>query len=817
MTNSRSVSVVAFAIMASLLLATTPTAVKADAGQLVVGSYHDDADFDNATLTNMTKTGSGTAADVVLENKQGLLDGFEDGDISDYSGDKTGFTVDSSGNAVLEASSSLSRATITRVDQTVRQGDTITVDVRPESQFDGGFVFGAQAATGQSSLSGYWVGLTQGNDAMRIRRTDDGSSTVLDSVSVQIDSGQQHQIKVDWTEGDEITATLLQGGSTLATLTVTDSTYASGGYGFTVFNNGADFDNVTSTAAATADAGQYISPTHSVSDASQAAVNLTLDNATATVKVQEWTGSSWADVNSSTVTTTANHTLDISDASEDTLRTVVDFSAEPGATTAELHDESILFDPEVPSGSLQSPADGVKLTQSSVDFSIDVSDPDFGTAQSDSVEATLQLQEPDSSTWTNASSTSTSSNGTVTISETLDAGGEWEYRFRLEDSYGESTTTAAQSVFVPAELEVRSALPPHELINDVNLTVRFYEDGGEERVFQQTPTDGTISLAGLPTTNFVVTVRANESYAYRRIVLDSLYEQSTVYLLPNNATSSQIVFQLDDRTGRFDAAQTTLYIEAPITRDFNGDGNETTQYVTIAGDTFGGSEQFPVTLENNQRYRLRVENENGETRVLGSYTTAGDAVAVLPLGQVVIDSDVGEGGVAFDAAIREAEDGSRYIRLVYRDPEMATQSLSLEVTNADSNSTLRANSTMEGPYGRYIETVPLPAGANDSATYVVKWSAERNASVVGGQERVGNVNAFVGDIDIDPAIRGLIGYGAIIGVTGLVIIRSPRVAGVVGVGTAVIVSALGVVSIAPSALGIGGAIAVLAFVGGGGR
>jgi len=824
MTNSRSGSVVL--VVAVALLAASAQPVGAASAGLVVASQHTDFGTGNEdspqTLDNAVVSGSGDSAVVTLP-EPAFTDGFEDepadGGVPDAWEENSSFESSSgsidistaqasagSQSVHIDASSS-SGFGIRPAEQPLANISTAPIEVSIYSTASKNELFALEGSTRNIRLGMVNGDLQYYDGSYHTISTAPDQNEWVDIRVFNI-STSANTYQVEWSEPD---------GNSGTSDPIPMENPMDSGYDTTrleTFDGEGYYDEFSTADSATTPA-TYVSAPHDVTNSEEAQVNITtLTNATATITISEQGG---VELNQTTVTTSGTHTLAWSPSSADKIAVNVTVTNQTsnGAPSFVLSDESILFDAEAPTGQLDSPPDGAELTESSVDFSIQVNDSDFPTAQGDSVDVLLQTQSPDNPTWQDAGSQTLTSNGTATVTETLVTGGQWEYRFKLTDSYGETTTTAARSVSVPAELEVRSALPPHNLIDDVNLTVRFYEQDGSERVFQENPTDGTISLAGLPTSDFVVTVRANESYAYRRIVLDSLYQQSTAYLLPNNASSSQIVFQLDDQTGRFDAATTTLYVEAPITRDFNGDGNTTTKYITIAGDNFGGSEQFPVTLQNDQRYRLRVVNAQGETRVLGSYTTSGDALAVLPIGQVVIDSEVGEGGVAFDAAVREDDDGSRYIRVVYRDPEMATDSLTINVTRLNDGTVIRPNSTQVGPYGRYIETIPVSGNQSDS--YEIVWSAERNSSTVNGTVRVGDVASPLSDIGINPAIKGLIGYGAIVGLTGLVIIRSPRAAGIVGVGTATVVTALGVVSIAPSALGIGGAIAVLAFVGGDGR
>jgi len=167
----------------------------------------------------------------------------------------------------------------------------------------------------------------------------------------------------------------------------------------------------------------------------------------------------------------------------------------------------------------------------------------------------------------------------------------------------------------PSELEVRNEANPDELIDgNVTLTARLFAGG--DTVVERQVTDGTVSLEGVPLDEeLVVTVREeNADFTYRRILLESAVQTSEIYLLPTTEPSAEVRFQLRDDTGRFEGPDTRLFVEKPITR------NNETEYRVITGDRVGADGEFPTILVDSQRYRIRVENDAGEQRVLGAYT-----------------------------------------------------------------------------------------------------------------------------------------------------------------------------------------------------
>ena len=130
------------------------------------------------------------------------------------------------------------------------------------------------------------------------------------------------------------------------------------------------------------------------------------------------------------------------------------------------------------------------------------------------------------------------SDGTVTLS--LDAG---EYDLRLQDG--------------PSTLSIRD-LTTQELITDDNVSVEVQFFGSEGTVEERTPTNGVIDMTGLPADErFSVSVDANDSYVQRQILIPSLLEQRSAYLLPQDTSIETVEprFILEDPSNQFDQEQ----------------------------------------------------------------------------------------------------------------------------------------------------------------------------------------------------------------------------------------------------------------------
>lgn len=185
-------------------------------------------------------------------------DDFEDGNISEYSGDTSLFAVDSSfaygGSYGLDATGHESdKATdgIGRTSQTVNQGEIIRylqyVDTSAGSGDEVCTLFGMQSPV--TANQNYAVCLEQfGVDRLSLVRDADNTDTsgvVLSTTTVSYSTGW-YEIEIDWQTDDDIYVTLSQNDVIIATTSDTDGTYTTGGIGFTFWFQNGGWDNYTS-------------------------------------------------------------------------------------------------------------------------------------------------------------------------------------------------------------------------------------------------------------------------------------------------------------------------------------------------------------------------------------------------------------------------------------------------------------------------------------------------------------------------------------------------------------------------------------------
>lgn len=202
--------------------------------------------------------GSSTAASVSSAGDTfAAVDDFEDGNITEYSGDTSLFQTDTSpvygGTRALEAQNVNGRTTdgIYRTDLTVSQGQVIRwmqyIDISAGSGDEACTLFGIQSPG--SNNNNYAVCLEQfGADRISLSKNvydNDVSGTVLATTSVTYSTGW-YEVEVDWQTNNNIKAYLYNSAGTLvASTSATDSTYTTGGIGFTFWFQHGAWDSYT--------------------------------------------------------------------------------------------------------------------------------------------------------------------------------------------------------------------------------------------------------------------------------------------------------------------------------------------------------------------------------------------------------------------------------------------------------------------------------------------------------------------------------------------------------------------------------------------
>lgn len=435
------------------------------------------------------------------------------------------------------------------------------------------------------------------------------------------------------------------------------------------------------------------------------------------------------------------------------------------------------------------PAGGQIVNDRDVTLAVDVNDQDFSDNQSVTV------------AFHNGSDGSVIDQQTVDSAQTVSTSwtaqrGENEWYAEAEDAEGLSDSTGELVFRTPEGLVVRDE-QTQELITGggSNVTAQFYPVGSDQ-VIRRSTDDGSIDLAGLPSTGSIVVDLNANGYYPRTTLLTDISEQRSAYLLNDSVSTVRPAFRIVDRTQSFPADDSRLIVKRPISSD-----NDTADFVTIVGDTFGANERVTPTLERDQRYRVLVESPQGEQRSFGNFLADEDNELVeLDIGEIDIGSP-GEAGYALTAQTitMEVEDDNgetverEYVRISYRDTEDLTSELRVEIyQHHNESNSIFGPAVVDSP-GDYQETVEIPTDQEDVSRWVVDYEIDRDGETITGQKGVGGLGGL--DIPVSGTLLQVVGlygllllaglFGGAAGRTGavvLVLVAWPlRMLGIIGV------------------------------------
>lgn len=338
-------------------------------------------------------------------------------------------------------------------------------------------------------------------------------------------------------------------------------------------------------------------------------------------------------------------------------------------------------------------------------LSITVSDPDF---PDDNVTVEFRL---DGSV---VATKYAKSDGEVTASVSNVARGDHNVTVTATDAYGQSTTEE-WTFGVPETLYVRNASEPHGLIDDRQVTFTFTE--GDD-VFTATTSDGSLNLTDFPVEGDIVGTAEATNFTTRSFVIEDISEQQTVYMLHQSVSQVEVRFTLTDQTGDFVDNGAMLKIQRPINTSSG------LQWQTVVADDFGVT-GVTTSLEQGQKYRLIVKNDDNDMRVLGSYTAEVSETVPLEIGEVNVTGLSTESAWNYNASYLNTSSGN-FVRFEFNDSATQTDQLWIEIHEfGNESNVLLANQSFSGPFGTFSLTEPVPSDKLD-ATWAIDVTLERN-------------------------------------------------------------------------------------------
>jgi len=359
-------------------------------------------------------------------------------------------------------------------------------------------------------------------------------------------------------------------------------------------------------------------------------------------------------------------------------------------------------------------------------------------------------------------------------------------------------------------ITIREETPPHSKITGATARVKFFEDNQDEpTIVERETTNGEIDLTGLPITRqFVVQVRA-PGYHNRTVVLDDLSQQETVFLANRSLTTVENQFVVSDRTGNFPPESTEIIIQRTVNRSEYGGSPSGFSWTTIAGDDLGADEGYIVNLIDEDRYRILVRNEDGDTRVLGAYTAESAGTITLNIGSVVVDPEAPD-TIGVNATRTNATGDPVRVHFEFNDSSQNTTTIYLRIHEFKNESNeLLSNTTFTGTYGVFKQVTNVPASENNT-DWIVEYVAKRDSGQTVTGELVVGARQTTPLSEMPDWVIAFFFTGIILTTGGLMSQRNGPIGAIVMSGMAGMCWFIGVV---PEVLGIG--VVVLSMIAGG--
>ena len=497
-----------------------------------------------------------------------------------------------------------------------------------------------------------------------------------------------------------------------------------------------------------------------------------------------------------TITSAATVTQNVSLTTNGLFEWYVVATDKYGAST-ESPDQTITLNEPAPVVTDVSPADNTDLSEGPVTIELTIEDPNLGNGDS------VDVEFKDGGGSTIGTVQTLTSNGTASVTYSGLVGGANQWSADVSDSFGNSFTTDTFTFRIPNELTLRNVNDATEVIDDpgVDATVRFYEEADDD-VYPRTPTNGVIDMQGLPVNQpFVVGIRDDsDTYVSRLTLIDTIFEQQSVYLINSSVDTAIIRFTIEDRTGQFAGTGTKIQIRRAINTTTSPADEE--EYVIVAGDVVGSQLQFETELEQDVRYRVRIQNDAGETRQLGAFTARVDQVIGLTISGIDVGVDIPEDEPVISSSIDDSVANQTSLQFTYVDLAQETTEVDLRVLQAGNTSNVLDTATVTAPpnVSTFQHTTTLTGAQADlKAVYEVEYI--RNGKTFDATAAYG-LNQYPVNLPLSDAWRQIFGVGFLIVLGGIFSVANARIGAIIIPGVAAMLYAIGFISGFATILGI---------------
>ena len=296
-----------------------------------------------------------------------------------------------------------------------------------------------------------------------------------------------------------------------------------------------------------------------------------------------------------------------------------------------------------------------------------------------------------------------------------------------------------------------------------NVTVTFYEELplADTTIplvdFRVTDAEGRIlftDIENFAEREFLLQIKEGDATGYfpRVVLIPSLLEQSTMYLVPTNATRGTVstTVQISDQTGSFsgEGDDVTLYISKAINRssfDSNITADNPGRWEIMISERINNALSLNSTFINSERYRVRLTNARGDTRELGAFTANEDGGLVFMTVSLfnITSPDITQG---YQANATFNDNNAILFGFTDTGPSQTpvlpgSSNLILNITSLHNSTHPVIYSSTACPVscGEFITNATGSMGAVDlaQAPFKVSWSVVKNGETIGGNFVVG--------------------------------------------------------------------------------
>jgi len=295
-------------------------------------------------------------------------------------------------------------------------------------------------------------------------------------------------------------------------------------------------------------------------------------------------------------------------------------------------------------------------------------------------------------------------------------------------------------------------------------------------------------------------------YVSRQTFIESARQQQQVYLLDNTTDTQLVRFNVEDRTGDFNQDA-----RIQVLRSINASGTPAEQevYQVVAGDIVGSQLEFDTELEREVRYKVRVSNDEGDQRELGSVFILTDRAIDLVISGIDVGFDVPDDVTTVNASQSvNDQTGAKTVSISLIDPSQSTSSIQVTARNARNASEVYDTTTDAGPIGTFqFSTVLTGDDADDEVVF--DYSYQRGGETVTGSVAAGAERFPITGLDeLDPGWAQIFGVGFMIVIAGIFSRANARIGAIVLPGVGLLLYTIGILDGAVTVFSIAVAFAL---------